>query len=86
LKFLIKLPLTRLYGLMGSVFASYTLSTKCFPGAYPRNLKDILIQTVRALKFFMVPGKGTETTVGKREKPKGVQTPAMGVTSPDYSL
>ena len=52
---LIRLPLTRLYNPIGSAYVSYMLATKCFPGAYPRDLRSLWHVVKRAIGFFSAP-------------------------------
>ena len=83
LRLLIRLPFTRLYGFIGAGFVSYTLSTKCFPGAYPRDPVLIIKSVWQAIKFFKAPDlKNINRKV--RKPVRGAQTPSMGVVSPDY--
>lgn len=82
LKVLIRLPLTRFYSLIGPLFTSFILSTKCFPNAHPRDPASIIRMISQSVKFFAVQRRKSRTVAGNR----GIshQTPAMGITSPEY--
>lgn len=85
LKVLIRLPFTGLYNLIGATYVSAMLATKCFPGAYPRNIKSILSSFKRAIGFFSEPKAVKEQKLKMQAKLKGIaQTPTIGKSSADY--
>jgi radical SAM superfamily enzyme YgiQ (UPF0313 family) len=57
LKVLIRLPLDYLYKFWGSLFFSYMLATRIFPGARPRDLKSIVTHVWRSLRYLQAGGK-----------------------------
>jgi len=81
LKILIKLPLAKIYGPLGATFVSAMLAIRCFPGAYPRNLRSILQSILRAVRFFNEPSEKKEM---KKRLKNIAQTPTIGRSSPDY--
>jgi anaerobic magnesium-protoporphyrin IX monomethyl ester cyclase len=83
LKVLIKLPLTRIYNLVGSAYVSYMLASKCFPGAYPRDLHSLWLAVKRAVGFFSTP-KDEKIEEVRRRIRNSAQTPTVGLSSPDY--
>ena len=83
LKVLIRLPLTRLYAVIGAAFVSYMLATKCFPGAYPRDLHTLLDAIKRAIGFMLEP-KDEKIEEVRRRIRNSAQTPTIGMSSPDY--
>ncbi|MGN7613953.1 hypothetical protein ACQZV8_17935 [Magnetococcales bacterium HHB-1] len=50
---MLKLPLDRLYSLIGRLFFSFIISRKIFPGAQPRNPWIILKSIWRTLRFLV---------------------------------
>ena len=82
LKQLIRLPLTRLYSVIGSFFVSFTLSTKCFPNAHPRDPASMIKMALQAGQFYM-RRKRREFNLAGGNRPQA-HTPAQGITSPDY--
>src|SRR5262245_15566823 len=83
LKVLIRLPLTRIYNLIGLAYVSYLLASKCFPGAYPRDLHSLWLAVKRAVGFFSTPKDEKIEEVRRRIK-NSAQTPTVGLSSPDY--
>jgi radical SAM superfamily enzyme YgiQ (UPF0313 family) len=83
LKVLIRLPLTNIYNFIGSTYVSWMLATKCFPGAYPRDLGTLWQAVKRAIGFFSKPKDDQVDKVRQRIK-NSAQTPTVGITSPDY--
>lgn len=80
LRRLLRLPLTGIYNYIGAAFTSYLLSTKCFPGGRPRDPILLAKSILRAIKFFM--RRQSSGTRGVENR--GLKTPTIGVTSPDY--
>jgi len=81
LKLLIKLPLGKIYGPLGAAFVSAMLAIRCFPGAYPRNVRSIIQSIRRAVRFFNEPSEKKEM---KKRLKNIAQTPTIGRSSPDY--
>ena len=50
--FLIKRPWTPIYRVVGTLFVTYMLATRLFPGAQPRSAKGILKAVLRSLQYF----------------------------------
>lgn len=80
---LIRLPLTPVYNVIGATFTSYTLSSKIFPGAYPRDLRLIVKSVIRAFKFFALPSLWRKRP-GPEATARALRTPTGGIGSPDY--
>jgi anaerobic magnesium-protoporphyrin IX monomethyl ester cyclase len=53
LKMMVRLPLIGLYSFLNSIFVSYLLSTRIFPGAHPRKLSLIVKHAWGATKYLM---------------------------------
>lgn len=54
MNFLIKRPWTPIYRVVGSLFMTYMMATRMFPGAQPRSAKGIVRATVRSLQYMIV--------------------------------
>src|SRR5262249_27680636 len=78
LNFLLPLPLTRVYKIIGAMVFSYLLGTKVFAGAQPRGIRPLVRAVHRAVKYTATDNKKRETGASQ------MRTPAVGLASPDY--
>lgn len=80
MNFLIKRRWTPAYRIFGSLFMSYMLATRVFPGAQPRTLKGIFRAVMRSLEYLIVFNRKDDNAASGKT---GVQAPGRNVAQID---